>query len=388
MSDKQHTEVGISANDIKKLFANPNGHGYAFAGWRMPGDSERHFIVSMSEPTQGPAKLEDFETGFTINKFAQQHPTKPIQIKADLVLKENGSVYIDPRVQAKQLDQFKEKLHSSNRIVPNAAFQATSKSDGFEGMVSKAIGKIESGAFEKVVLSRYTDVELPPNFSAKEFFDQLCSTYPNAFCSIVFLPGEGIWVGASPELLVSETKDSFKTISLAGTKKLEEGQSPSEIAWTQKEIEEQALVSRYIVNCFKKIRLREFHERGPKTVKSGNLAHLMTEFIVDYKEVSFDGLADQMLDLLHPTSAVCGMPLDTAKSFIEAEEGYDRSYYSGFLGPVNYEHSTDLFVNLRCMNIKGNMARIYAGAGITHDSIPGKELEETQLKMDILRRLI
>ena len=58
----------------------------------------------------------------------------------------------------------------------------------------------------------------------------------------------------------------FKTIALAGTKTFQEGANLKNIAWTQKDIEEQALVCRYIINCFKKIRLREYEEHGPRTV--------------------------------------------------------------------------------------------------------------------------
>ena len=203
-----------------------------------------------------------------------------------------------------------------------------------------------------------------------------------------YIPRKGLWIGATPELLISDSAKQFKTVSLAGTKALSANQKLSEIAWTQKEIEEQAFVSRYIINCFKKIRLREFHEHGPKTVQAGHLAHLKTEFVVDYKEVPSEGIADQMLTLLHPTSAVCGMPIEKAKPWLQEEEEYDRSFYSGFLGPVNIGEETNLFVNLRCMRIDENSIRFYAGAGITEDSDPHKEFVETEMKMNVLRQQI
>ncbi|MEM9340535.1 MAG: chorismate-binding protein, partial [Bacteroidota bacterium] len=146
--------------------------------------------------------------------------------------------------------------------------------------------------------------------------------------------------------------------------------------------------SRYIINCFKRIRLREYHEVGPRTIKAGNLAHLKTTYKVDYTEVTFENLADQMLELLHPTSAVCGMPIEKAKSFIDENELFDRSFFAGFLGPVNFRGATDLFVNLRCMNVKEGVARLYAGAGITEDSDPEKEWVETEMKMATLQSLL
>jgi isochorismate synthase len=160
------------------------------------------------------------------------------------------------------------------------------------------------------------------------------------------------------------------------------------VAWTEKEIEEQAMVSRYIINCFKKIRLREYEEHGPRTASAGNLLHLKTEYEVDMKATNFPQLGSVMLKLLHPTSAVCGMPLNNALEFLNKNEGYDRQFYSGYLGPVNFRNESHIFVNLRCMQIHERQATLYAGAGVTIDSIPEKELEETEMKMDTLQKVL
>jgi isochorismate synthase len=148
------------------------------------------------------------------------------------------------------------------------------------------------------------------------------------------------------------------------------------------------LVERYIISCFKKIRLREYDEYGPKTVVAGNLMHLKSEFTVDMKETNFPQLGTIMLRLLHPTSAVCGMPLEPALEFLNRHEGYNRSFYSGFLGPVNIDEQIHIFVNLRCMQLRQADAVLYAGAGVTSDSIPEKEWEETEMKMNTLMRVL
>jgi isochorismate synthase len=158
----------------------------------------------------------------------------------------------------------------------------------------------------------------------------------------------------------------------------------SQAVWTQKEIEEQALVSRYIVNCFKKIRLREYEEVGPRTAIAGNLMHLRTDFTVDMQATNFPQLGTVMLELLHPTSAVCGMPKEPALAFIRAGEGFDRQFYSGYLGPVNIAGESHMFVNLRCVQLVAGKAILYAGAGITADSVPEKEWTETELKCQTL----
>jgi isochorismate synthase len=90
-----------------------------------------------------------------------------------------------------------------------------------------------------------------------------------------------------------------------------------------------------------------------------------------------------MLRLLHPTSAVGGMPRVAALDFLAHHEGYDRAYYSGFLGPVNVAAPgvARLFVNLRCLQLRAGEAILYAGTGLTVDSDPAREWQETEYKM-------
>jgi isochorismate synthase len=217
----------------------------------------------------------------------------------------------------------------------------------------------------------------------------LCGVYKNALISFVSTPETGSWLGASPELLVSvQDKRIFKTTALAGTQAYSDGVNIKTVAWTQKDIEEQALVERYIISCFKKIRLREYEEHGPRTVVAGNLIHLKSDFTVDMEATNFPRLGSVMLQLLHPTSAVCGVPLDTSLEFIHKYENYDRQYYTGYLGPVNFLNRSDIFVNLRCLQILEQKLTLYAGAGITQDSIPEKEWEETELKLNTLLKVI
>ena len=387
---KKPLERSLLLADQNRLIERLARSGYAFAVWRMPGASQYKFIVSLEEPFQTEEAVHELDKGFILNLYDDNHPKKPFFISADIELVEE-EIQIDPRIGDSKIEVFFDKIagdFSDADTAMKPPLTGGERHDPFESKVALAVENIANDHFEKVVLSRYEDVEVSDPFSVWNFFQTICKFYPNAFCSISHLPGKGLWIGASPELLISDNRERFKTISLAGTKPLEGDQALKEIAWTHKEIEEQALVSRYIINCFKRLRLREFHEHGPKTVKSGLLAHLKTEFEVRYDELQFDGLADQMLELLHPTSAVCGMPIDKAKPWIKDLEGYDREFYAGFLGPVNFNDSTDLFVNLRCMKLSGKVARVYAGAGITEDSNPEKEFEETRMKMQVMKRFL
>ncbi len=95
-----------------------------------------------------------------------------------------------------------------------------------------------------------------------------------------------------------------------------------------------------------------------------------------------------LLKRLHPTPAVCGLPKEKAYRFIQENEGYDRQYYSGFIGWLEPEGKSDLYVNLRCMNILSDRLVLYAGSGLLLSSEPESEWQETEAKMQTMRRLL
>ena len=103
------------------------------------------------------------------------------------------------------------------------------------------------------------------------------------------------------------------------------------------------------------------------------------------KEVN---LLENLIKYLHPTPAVCGLPKETAKDFILQNENYTRSYYSGYLGELNVNENTQLFVNLRCMEVKDAKIALYVGGGITKASIPEKEFEETVAKAMVMKKVL
>ena len=294
--------------------------------------------------------------------------------------------FLDARLNDQDINNFQKALGVTKQVLHQQVTLPPNK--GFRSDVVEAVQSIKKGIFEKVVLSRFHDQTLPDDFDPMIAFEAACKAYPNAFVYLISTPNYGCWLGATPETLLEVDNNLFKTVSLASTQKLRTDQIMNEVAWTQKEIEEQAMVSRYIIDCFKKIRLREYRENGPKTIQAGRMAHLKTIYEVDMEEVNMPELASTMLELLNPTSAVCGMPLRPALDFIKKHEKYDRELYAGFLGPINMEGYTHLFVNLRCMKIMGQTGRFYAGAGITENSNAEKEYEETQLKMQTLKKII
>jgi isochorismate synthase len=365
--------------------------GHSFSLWKLPQSD----LISLITSAEAPIEIEDLlleesAPGFVIAPF---HPQKKksflkathyYSFSSSEIKKDNESLTTDDLELMKEFQKKKGKMHYAS--AENLPAEVREYTD----LVNECVNKIEAGLFEKVVPSRTKQVQLPESFDEVKLFVKLIKKYPHAMVSLVSSAETGTWLGASPELLVSTDKHMrFKTVAVAGTQRYAEDVDIRSVAWTQKDIEEQALVCRYIISCFKKIRLREYEEHGPKTFAAGNVLHLKTEYEVDMVATSFPQLGSTMLKLLHPTSAVCGMPLQNSLDFLLREEGYDREYYSGFLGPVNINNESHMYVNLRCMQLlTDKKAKLYAGAGVTNESIPQKEWEETEIKMSTLLNVI
>lgn len=388
----------IFTEDIRQTFAlrdlwdaamNLNG---SIALWRCPRERQIHFLVDLSQsPRKGRVNLQETEPGFVVSSFLNSDGSDILFLNADIYVvfgSSNG-----PEVRRSHKDKrFWQIVNSEGKKAGKIPYhlnirpdtEISGKQEHFLEMVEDGIQAIRNGEFDKVVTARTYDEPLPDQFDVVSQFERLERAYPEAFVNLISVPGNGTWMGATPELLLESSECHFRTVSLAGTQPFPLDAELSEATWNQKEIEEQAMVSRYIIEQFKTIRLREFIETGPKTVRAGNMIHLKTEYTVDLTEIDMPELSTVMMNLLHPTSAVCGMPKQPALDFIIEYEYLNREFYSGYLGPVNIGGMTRLYVNLRCMQILRTRAVLYAGAGITHYSIPKKEWEETALKCQTL----
>ena len=248
------------------------------------------------------------------------------------------------------------------------------------------IDSIKNGSFNKVVLSREEIIDLP-NFDLVSLFQKLVNSYPTAFTYCWFHPEIGLWMGATPERLLKTNGNKFHTVALAGTQLFQNNET---VIWGNKEQVEQQFVTNYILETIKNV-TSKVEISSPYTLKAGNLLHLKTDI---KGSINKDASLKQLVLLLHPTPAVCGLPRSSSKEFIIENEGYNRSFYAGFLGEINENENseTDLFVNLRCMQIESNLDKIQAhlhiGCGITKDSNPKNEWQETVNKAMTMKNII
>lgn len=321
------------------------------------------------------------ERGFVFAPFLDNE--NPVLLKADKVYRASF------------------KVLSQGTIPPIQ--EATSESDEekrYMALVQKAILEIQSGNSKKIVLSRIIKVALTKSILI--VFQELLNTYPNAFCYLWYHPKVGLWLGATPEILIKTSGQNFTTMSLAGTQTKQSGEEYPQ--WFSKELEEQQLVTDYIADVLA-TRATDVNISAVETISAGHLWHLRSKITGRFSKDMFKDL----VTALHPTPAVCGLPLADAKRFIFNNENYERAYYTGFLGELNFKKetgrnknrknqensayrtvvtTTELYVNLRCMQKVMDSVKIYIGGGITADSDPKKEWLETQSKAHTMLRLL
>lgn len=261
-------------------------------------------------------------------------------------------------------------------------------------IVEKAIAEIHKSELKKVVISRKEIVELS-DFELLLVYQKLLEKYKNAFVYVWFHPKVGLWLGATPETLLQVSDANFKTMSLAGTQVAKndsefKSAGKNKVVWKNKELEEQQLVTDFIESQLATIASNLKIDKT-ETIRAGNLLHLRTK--VEGKLLESASLKS-LIRALHPTPAVCGLPRNLAKDFIINNEHYKRSFYTGFLGELNIQgskfkvQSSQLYVNLRCMEINHKKASIYVGGGITKDSIAKNEWEETVSKSETMKKVL
>lgn len=257
----------------------------------------------------------------------------------------------------------------------------------FEKLVAKSVAAIRSGSFDKVVVSRKEEI-VYKKIAINQTLKNLLQTYPNAFCYCFYHPETDVWMGATPEQLIKINGSHINTVALAGTQLYSENKNAD---WGNKEIQEQEFVTQYITENLNPY-VKDLTTTKPYTYRAGNIVHIKTDINATLKEPA-NHIAS-VINALHPTPAVCGMPKKAAKEFIKKNEDYNREFYTGFLGEtgkdfaIDAHDNTDLYVNLRCMKIQGNTVQLYIGCGITKDSDPEKEFLETVNKSITMRKVI
>lgn len=345
-----------------------------FVSFRLPGESAIKTWVQLSGKFNFVETFDEVadHTGFVYAPFHRRTNFPVVFFELELVFENDGFE-----------DSLIDQISEMDPLYPdyNPEFPLEISNSEYLEQANTFIHSFDKD-FRKAVLSRVHFEEKPKHFNPGEFFIKLQSTYPNAFCHIINIPGAGCWTGASPETLLKIDATSAQTISLAGTQPFK----PKDIAWEGKELEEQRIVTDYIESVLKSFEIGDYKKEKAQNLQAGNAIHLATKF--SFNRNCIDKQLGKFISEIHPTPAVCGLPKEKALDLIFKTEKHKREYYSGFCGPINMKGKTNLFVNLRCMKILPDKLALFIGGGLTAKSDPKLEWEETVLKANTLLSIL
>jgi isochorismate synthase len=249
-------------------------------------------------------------------------------------------------------------------------------------LVERATKAMAGGTLHKVVLARQIDIAADQDIDRLAVLERLRSAYPG--CHIVSVAG---FVAASPELLVSVAGDIVRSHPMAGTAPrggdptTDQRLAASLLASTKDRQEHQITIDMVHDTLLGWCSYLDY-EAEPSVVAVANVQHLATMV-----EGRLSQPAPSVLELvaaLHPTPAVAGWPRDDAVAWIAEHEGFDRRRYAGTAGWVDSAGNGTWAVSVRCAEIEGSAAQVWAGNGIVADSDPSTELAETRSKLQAL----
>ena len=360
---------------IHKLCLSRN---LSFVTFRLPQQDHSTTYIQKNHRETGGSAIEDLHgvDGFIMAPFDTRNGHPYHLIRPDLMAESN-------QINRTVLRQV-EELEAGPSVSWKDPDPYVIGKEAYMKQVKGIKSSISNGAFQKAVLSRIRAIDGNYLSIIPKLYLAMCRKHPNAFVYL-FKSDKECWMGASPEPLLRLRENRVSTVSLAGTRSFAERHMNID-KWTIKEALEQEYVTRYIHDVLHSFGIRDYRVSSPYVKKAGNLVHLRTDFSLDIKRIK--GKLWDLVEALHPTPAVAGQPKDDAIRFIKELEPHDREYYTGFLGPVSKDAELDLFVNLRCMKITPAYISLFVGGGITLESDPGDEWDETRLKAESLLKIL
>ena len=251
--------------------------------------------------------------------------------------------------------------------------------------VAHARDAIVAGTLDKVVLARDYAVWSYEPFSPLAVASRLSATFANCYTFIF----DGL-VGATPELLLRQTGRTITSQVLAGTVGRSEDEARDQAFTTQlldsvKDRDEHAFAVTSVAEILARYAADLDVPTQPEVLKLANVQHLATTLT---GTLNAPVRILELVGALHPSAAVGGTPRDAALAFINAHEGMPRGRYAAPVGYVTADGDGEFGIALRCAELSGARARLFAGVGIVAESLPEAELAETHLKLLAMQRAL
>ena len=251
--------------------------------------------------------------------------------------------------------------------------------------VATAIGEIEIGDLEKVVLARDLVAVTDKEIDIRPILNNLSEQYPSTWIFSV-----DNLIGATPELLLRLSRGMVTSRVLAGTiSKTGDDERDlalaASLARSSKDLEEHEYAVRSVADALEPFCTSTNVPESPFVLHLANVMHLATDVTGALIESKVDVDAFSLLSRLHPSAAVCGTPTHLASQLISSIEGMNRGRYAGPVGWIDSHGDGELGIALRCGKVDGTSIRIFAGCGIVSGSNPEKELNESNAKFTPMR---
>jgi isochorismate synthase len=288
-----------------------------------------------------------------------------------------------------------ERERWTGRTLPHDAFEEIQlrpdpEPDEYAAAVARAVERIRSGELRKVVLARTMLVNADRTLDPKQLLWRLRAV--DADCYAFAAPQSNavtgsVLVGATPELLLRRRGRLVEATPLAGSSQRfgdaeRDRASADRLFRSGKDREEHEVVVQDVRRILDAFCDDLAHPHEPELLGTANVWHLATPFRGRLHDPSVTAL--ELVAALHPTPAVCGSPRETAREALEDLEPIERGGYAGPVGWMDANGDGEWAIALRCAEITGSMARLFAGAGIVADSEPDAELDETERKFRAL----
>lgn len=346
----------LSTHTVSLAIQQALEHGHTFFAYRMPNSRHTVFGVQLV-----PAHLMHGTETFVAHPFVADSNTPCVEIEAQY----NAVQYL-------------EASHNASQQPLLPITQRSTSLNEYLDMARSCINALRQQRQSKIVLSRVI-VQPCENLHWGDCFTSLADANKHAFVFVFNSPQSGAWMGATPELLLSAQNGVLHTMALAATKAATDMRN-----WTEKETIEQQYVEQYISQTFKSLAI-DFMAHPKQNRMAGNVQHICTPFTAQCTDKT---LQQKLLNALHPTPAIAGLPKNQAIETILNTEQHQRRYYGGYIGPRYHNGDFHHYVCLRSMQFSFERCCIFAGGGLTAQSIAHDEWHETQLKAQSLLSLI
>ncbi len=313
--------------------------------------------------------------GYSATANIPVDPDAPVEPLADRVLAAHGRFQAFPYTQAEPAPA----ARVSERVECGGETH-------FVEAVCRALGRIDAGAYEKIVLARALDLTAELPWEPLRCVNRLRERFPGCWSFSIGNGAGAGFIGATPERLARVRDGRVETEAVAGSaprgaSARTDATRARELLSSEKDLREHRHVVESIIRRLESLGIRAGSERPPELLQLANVQHLRSPLS------AAAGPAHHILAILgvlHPTPAVGGTPREPALADISRLEPFARGPYAGVVGWCDARGAGEGLVGIRSALVRGVRARVFSGAGIVRGSDPERERKETEIKFEAL----